>query len=176
MRNSRTSSSGSERRLSAIICVLLLVSGCQALLINPRGHMVPEDKRIAIPDSGEWTGVYKTEDLVLTYKMVRTAGQLNISGRIQFTRRIAENFPVIGYFHLDAIPTDAQGKAQDMAGLTSVTSYNTEYMTPSDPPLAFNTSIMVSENTRSLAFSYTGKAYDPTEDGGGTDFWEYPFN
>jgi hypothetical protein len=163
-------------KLLIVMCGLFSMAGCQSLLINPAGHMVQEDKRISIPDSREWTGVYKNEDLVLTYKMVRTAGQLNISGSIQFTRRIAENFPVIGYFHLDAIPVDAQGRAQDMAGLVSVSNYYTEYITPSDPPLAFNTPIMVSQDTRSIAFSYTGQAYDPTDNGGGgMDFWEYPF-
>jgi hypothetical protein len=154
---------------------ICFISGCQSLLINPIGHMVQEDKRIPIPESGESIGVYKNEDLVLTYKMVRGAGQLNISGKIQFTRRIAENFPLISYFHLDAIPVDAQGKAQGMVGLTSVSNYYTEYTTPSDPPITFNTSIMVSENARFVAFSYTARAYDPTDNGGGMDFWEYPF-
>jgi hypothetical protein len=177
MRDTTTSSTGSRSRLLVVICALFFICSCQALLINPRGHMVQEDKRISIPDSGESTGVYKNEDLVLAYKMVRTADRLNISGRIQFTRRIAENFPLVRYFHLDAILVDTQGKAQYMAGLTSVSNYYSEYITPSDPPITFNTPITVSENTKSIAFSYTGKAYDPTEDGGGgTDFWEYPFN
>jgi hypothetical protein len=150
-------------------------AGCQTLLINPVGRTVPENKRLALRDSGEWTGTYQNEDLVLTYIMRRTAGLLNISGRIQFTRRIAENFPVVVYFHLDAILIDSQGRALTMTGLTSVSNYSTEYITPSDPPFTFNARISIPENAESLAFSYTGQAYDPTEHGGPTDFWEYPF-
>jgi hypothetical protein len=166
---------GKRTNLLSIMCGLLFMCGCQSLLINPVGHMVQQEKRISIPDSGEWTGVYKNEDVVLSYKMVRTAAILHISGRIQFTRRIAENFPVIGYFHVDAIPIDPQGKALGMAGLTSVSNYYTEYITPSDPPLTFSATISMPEKAESLAFSYTGQAYDPTQDGGGMDFWEYPF-
>jgi len=163
-------------KLLAAVYILSFMAGCQTLLFNPIGRMVPENKRISLRDSGEWTGVFKNEDMILTYKMVRASGILNISGTIHFTRRIAENFPVIGYFHLDAIPIDTQGKSLGMAGLTSVSYYYTEYITPSSPPLTFNTSISIPDSCGSMAFSYTGKAYDPADhDGGGMDFWEYPF-
>ena len=175
MKDSKISNAASKGRLLAIICAAVLVFGCQTLSFDPRGHTVPEAKRIAIPDSGEKLGVYKNEDLTLTYKMTRTPGLLTISGEIRFADRIAENFPVIQYFHLDAILIDAQGKVQDMAGLTTAAYYHSEYVTPSDYPPTFNTPITVTENTKSVAFSYTGRAFDATgSDGGGMDFWEYP--
>jgi hypothetical protein len=175
MKALKTSNAANKGRLLAIMCVTVLVFGCQTLSFDPRGHTVPEAKRIAIPGSGEQRGIYRTEDLTLTYKMVRTPGLLTISGEIHFADRIAENFPVIQYFHLDAILIDAQGKVQNMAGLTSTAYYHTEYITPSDYPPTFNTPITVTENTKSVAFSYTGKAFDATgSDGGGMDFWEYP--
>lgn len=158
-----------------LIGAVLLLFGCQFLIFDPRGHLVPEEKRITIPDSGEQTGVFKNEDLTLAYKMVRTPGQLRISGDLRFTDRISESFSIVDYFHLGAMLLDEQGKILDIAGLTSVTLYRTQYATIPDYPLTFSTLVMLRENTRSLAFHYTGKAHEPGEpDGGSMDFWEYP--
>ncbi len=160
--------------LAAIWAVVLLF-GCQTLSFDPRGRSVPEAQRIPIPESGERIGVYKTEDLTLKYKMVKSPGQLRISGEIRFTDRIGENFPLIPYFHLAAILIDVQGKVVSMAGLTSEVNYRTQYAALPDYPATFNTTIAVTENIASVAFSYTGKAYDNSDaDGGSMDFWEYP--
>jgi len=175
METLKISSAASKGKLLTIVCVAVLVFGCQPLLFDLRGHTVPEAKRIAIPDSREKLGVYNNEDITLTYKMTRTPGLLIISGEIHFADRIAENFPVIQYFHLDAILIDAQGKVRDVTGVTTFGYYHTEYVTPSDYPPTFNTPITVPENTQSIAFSYTGRAFDATGSGvGGMDFWEYP--
>ena len=98
----------------ALLGAVLLLLGCQSLIFDPRGHQVPEDKRITIPDSGEQAGVYKNEDLRVAYKMVRAPGQLRISGEIRFADRISESFPVIQYFNLGAMLLDGQGKILDM--------------------------------------------------------------
>ena len=159
----------------ATIWAMVLLFGCQTLILDPRGHSVPEEKWIPIPESGERIGVYKTEDLTLAYKMVKSPGQLRISGEMRFADRIAESFPLIVYFHLAAILLDAQGKVLSMPGLTSAANYQTQYATVPDYPLTFTTTIPVSENTTSVAFSYTGKAYDGSDpEGGSIDFWEYP--
>ena len=159
----------------ALTGAFLLLFGCQSMIFDPRGHLVPEDKRIALPDSGEQTGVFRNEDLTIAYKMVRAPGQLRFSGEIRFTDRIAENFPIIKYFHLGTMLLDDQGKILEMANLASVTYYQTQYAMIPDYPLAFNTQLALSGNTRSIAFNYTGNAYDPAgPDGGMMDFWEYP--
>jgi len=175
MKNSTARYEKSRGILLVIICLALIQSGCQTLSFDPRGRTVPEAKRIALQESGESRGIYKTDDLTLTYKMARAPGKLTITGEIHFADRVIENFPVIQYFHLDAILIDAQGKVQDIVGLISASFYRSEYILLSDPPLAFNTSLTVGESTKSIAFSYTGKGIDPTERAGGSmDFWEYP--
>ncbi len=175
MRDKTTSSANRQGWVHLLLCAVLFASGCQPLLTNLRDYMVPEGKRIAIPESGDRSGTYETEDLTVTYRMIKMEGYLNLSGGVVFARRISANFPLVTTFHLNAIRTDAQGKVQDMVGLMSVAYYYTEYITPSSPPLFFNTMIPISESTRFIAFSYTGQAFDPTEhDGGGMDFWEYP--
>lgn len=71
MQEATTSARGEKWLLLLVVGVLLAVTGCQTLLTDPRGRMVPEDKRIALPDAGERTGDYKTEDLVLTVNLFR---------------------------------------------------------------------------------------------------------
>lgn len=158
----------------ALIGVVVLLFGCQSLIFDPRGHLVPQDRRITIPDSGEQAGVFENEDLRLAYKMIRTPGQLRILGSLGFTDRISRNFPLVRYFHLGVMLLDDQGRILDMANLTTVSFYRTQYATIPDYPLAFSALISLRENTRSIAFNYTGNAYDPTLDGGMMDFWEYP--
>lgn len=161
--------------LLAAIWAMVLLFGCQTLSFDPRGRFVPEAQRIPIPESGERVGTYKTEDLTVTYKMVKSSGLLKISGEIRFADRIAEGFPLIHTFHLGAILIDFQGKVMSMAGLTTEANYRTQYATLPDYPATFNTLIPVTENIASVAFSYTGKAYDSSDpDGGSIDFWEYP--
>jgi hypothetical protein len=73
MGHSTTLSKKPKSKLLLLVYAFIRVSGCQSLLINPIGHMVAEDKRITIPDSGEQTGVYKTGDLVIISKLIKTA-------------------------------------------------------------------------------------------------------
>jgi hypothetical protein len=175
MKKSNLTDALTKAGLFAVVGVALLAAGCQSILFDLRGRVVPEAKRITIPESGQQTGDYKNEDLTLKYKMARGLGLLTISGEIRFTDRIAGNFPIIQYFHLEVMLVDAQGKILNTAGLASVAYYRTQYALGPDYPLAFNTSVTLPETTRSIAFNYTGKAYDPSEaDGGSMDFWEYP--
>jgi hypothetical protein len=109
------------------------------------------------------------KDLTLNYKFVRNNSRLRISGSIQFADRITKSYLVIQYFHLDAIPVDAQGKILDMIGLTSAAGVNTIF----DHSLEFNSILILPSNTEAIVFSYRGRTYG-MKDSGSMDFWEYP--
>jgi hypothetical protein len=167
--------SGSKAKLLIIMAAVLVISGCRSIIFDPRGHLVPEKKRIALPETGERAGVFDTEDLRFAYNLAMTPRQLIISGRLYFTDRVAENFPLIQYFHLSVILIDAQGRILNMVGLISAAYHRTQYALIADSPFAFKTSVAIDEKTSAIAFSYTGRAYDNTEPAGGSmDFWEYP--
>lgn len=160
----------------ALIGMILLMCGCRSLIFDPRGHLVPEEKWIAVPETGAETGVFENEDLTITYKMVRNSGELRILGEIRFADRISKNFPTIQYFHLGALLLNDQGRIIEISNLASVAFYKTQYATIPDYPLVFNTVLRVAGNTRFIAFQYTGRGLDMGDpEGGGTmDFWEYP--
>jgi hypothetical protein len=159
-------------RLFGSMLVMLVMLGCQSLSFNPRGRSVPESSWIALPRAGEYSTTWTNDDLTLDYKFVRDIRQLKISGSIQFADRITNSFRIIQYFHLDAIPVDAQGKVLDMIGLCSDADVNTLL----DHSLDFSRILTLPANTAAIAFSYRGRAYegDGGDGGGIMDFWEYP--
>jgi hypothetical protein len=153
-----------------MISVVLL--GCQSASFAPMGHMVPEDKRLLLSQSGDQSGTWRTEDLILDYKYDRYQDQLSISGTIRFAGRITNNYATVQYFHLDAIPVEAQGKVLDMISLTTAGDINTLY----EGPVDFYKILTLPPNTTAIAFSYRGRAYGSGSyfDGGFMDFWDYP--
>jgi hypothetical protein len=156
-------------RLLGCMLVTVLMFGCQSLSFDPKGHTVPESRWIKPPTAGEYSGTWTNDDLTLNYRFVRNQSQLRISGSIRFADRITNSFHTIQYFHLDAIPVDAEGKVLDMIGLTSAAAINTIF----DHSLDFNTILTLPSNTEAIVFSYRGRAHG-TNNGDIMDFWEYP--
>jgi hypothetical protein len=155
--------------LLGCMVVMVCMFGCQGLSFDPKGHTAPESRWIALPATGELSGTWTNEDLKLDYKFVRNQSQLGIFGSIRFADRITNSFHIIQYFHLDAIPVDAEGKVLAMVGLTSVSGFNTIF----EHSLDFNTILILPSNTAAIVFSYRGRAYG-TNNGDIMDFWEYP--
>ena len=159
-------------KLPSLILISVILWGCQSLTVDPKGHTVPEADWILLSQSGNQSGRWQSEDLVLDYKYDRDHSQLSIYGIVHFTERITGNFPAVQYFHLDAIPVDAGGRVLDMIGLTSAGDVNMLY----DGPIDFNRILTLPPNTAAIAFSYRGRAYggDLGFGGGYMDFWIYP--
>jgi hypothetical protein len=163
--------SGCGKLLTLILASSILL-GCQSLNLAPIGHTVPQDKWILLSQAGDQSGVWQSKDLVLNYKYDRDHSQVYISGVIRFGGLIMNHYELIQYFHLDAIPVDAQGKVLDMIALTTAGEMNTLY----DGPIDFNKILTLPANTAAIAFSYRGRASGGGSyfDGGYADFWEYP--
>lgn len=159
-------------RLISLILVVILLVGCRSLSFDPRGHTVPEAKRIALPQSGDYSSIYDNGDFDLTYKISVNQSQRGIYGKLRFNERITYNFYIIRYFHLELVALDADGKVLEMIPLTTVGNLNAIF----SGPLEFNRTFAWPSNTVAIAFSYTGQAWgDGTGDGGDVmDFWEYP--
>jgi hypothetical protein len=163
--------SGCGKLLSLILTSIILL-GCQSLNVAPTGHTVPQNKWILLSQAGNQSGIWQTEDLILDYQYDRDHSQFYISGVIRFAGPIRNQFEIVQYFHLDAIPVDSQGKVLDMIGLTSAGEMNLL----NDGPIEFNKTLTLPANTTAIAFSYRGRASGGGSyfDGGYADFWEYP--
>jgi hypothetical protein len=172
MEDSQKAFGSHYRRMILVILAMVFVVGCQSLSFDPRGHTVPEAKRISLPESGDYSGTYDNGDFGLAYKLARNQGQASISGRLRFDERITYSYYIIRYFHLDLIALGAEGKVLEMIPLTTVGNLNAIF----DDSVEFNKAFTFPPNTVAMAFSYTGKACgDGSGDGGDVmDFWEYP--
>jgi hypothetical protein len=161
-----------REKLPSLVLISVVLLGCQSLNVAPIGHTVPQNKWIFLSQSGDQSGIWQSEDLILDYKYDRDHSQLYISGVIRFASPVRNQFQIVQYFHLDAIPVDAQGKVLDMIALTSAGEINTLY----DGPIDFNKILTLPANTAAIAFSYRGRASGGGSyfAGGFADFWEYP--
>jgi hypothetical protein len=172
MRNLTEAFASSCWKLPNLILIGVFLLGCQGAAFQPIGRTVPESKWIVLSQSGDQSGTWQNEDLLLDYKYDRYQSQMSISGVIRFAGRIINNYTVIQYFHLDAIAVDAQGRVLEMIGLTTAGDVNSLY----DGPVDFYKILTLPPNTAAIAFSYQGRAQGSGSyfDGGYMDFWEYP--
>jgi hypothetical protein len=159
-------------KLLTLVLINVILLGCQSVSLTPIGHTVPENRWILLSQSGDQSGTWQSEDLILDYKYDRYQDHLSISGIIRFAGRIMNNYGIVQYFHLDAIPVDSQGKVLGMIGLTTAGDLNTMY----DDRVDFYKILTLPPNTTAIAFSYRGRAYGSGSgfDGGFMDFWDYP--
>ena len=162
-------------RVISVILAMVFMVGCQSLSFDPKGHTVPEAKRISLTEftqTGDYSGTFDNGDFDLVYKLVRNQGQTNISGKLRFDERITYSYYIIQYFHLDVVALDTDGKVLEMIPVTTVGNLNAIF----DGPVEFSKVLAFPPNTVAMAFSYTGKACgDGSGDGGDVmDFWEYP--
>jgi len=160
-----------RKRFSALICIVVFVGGCQGALFSYRGGTVKQADRLPILAGGEHVASWKAYDLTVNYQYVRNQDELKISGVVEFTDQLKNNFLLIKYFHLDGIFLDSQGKVLAEKGLVSDSRFN------STNSLSFSSALKLPKDAVSMAFSYTGDALTGSDDGGNFNFfWAYPFS
>ena len=157
-------------------CVLLLLagvllSGCQGVFLTSSGRLVPPRDRINLAGAGEQAGSWQTRDLLIHYKYVRTADQLQISGDMQFGDYLRKVFPFIIYFHSGVLLLNDQGRVLATKNLATTNSY-----ADSSTLVPFRVTYALPPGTTAIAFTYTGQARSiSSNDGGvGTSFYYYP--
>jgi hypothetical protein len=147
------------------------LGGCQGSLLNTqeRGQRVKDGKQIQLSQSGEQTGQYRTEDLAIDYRYSRTGDKLQLSGTVRFNNSFQLMFPTVNAFSLALVLADTQGMILDQQGITTANGQK-----PTEP-LSFSKTLVISSQTQSMAFRYTGVAYGGGSDKSRMNFWDVPF-
>ena len=148
--------------------------GCQTLATTAVGKMVDQDSWIPLKAGGPQIGTWDGPDVTVKYNYVRAGDNLNLKGEVRYASRIADNFTLIQYFHLDVLFVDSQGKVLDEQPFASDAF---ETLTPRalDPTVPFSREVILPVNTEAMAFSYKGQAISSGDGTGGPlYFWEYP--
>ena len=160
-----------NKRLSALILLVMCLNGCQGTLSGFKAGTVKEADRLPIMAEGEHSAFWKGYDLTVNYQYVRNRDELKISGAVEFADQFKNNFLLIKYFHLDGIFLDSEGRVLAVSGLVSGSRLYSE------DALSFSRLLKLPDHTVSIAFSYTGDALTGGDDGGSFNyFWTYPIN
>lgn len=158
-------------RTVGLLLPVIALLGCQAISLGPGGRVSEED-RISLVQSGKASGSWSTRDLMVDYRYVRSAGKLDLSGRVIFSSVVTGNFSLINYFHLDAIFLDEKGNVIEMAGLLSSANSDPNSVEP------FSVALSFPAGASFIAFSYQGQAHESSDGGGGSwsYIWHYPIH
>ena len=152
---------------------IVLLTGCQGILLTYKGAIVREGYLIALTDGTQRSGFYQSSDLTIEYRWVRSGNELLLSGLVKFTPRIRNGFNLISYFNLSLFFTDAQGKILEDRRIGAPGSGD-----PNDP-MHLSEKLLLPPGTANMAFSYSGQARfsgsgGKGDGGGDMPFWQVP--
>lgn len=157
-----------------LICTL---TACQSRFLTYEGAMAKEESRVPLLDGGPHIGSWKTLDLQMEYRYVRTPDSLQIAGDLEFDSSLQFGFTTMERFYLRVNFLDTEGKVLESRAVVT-SSYRKMIK-----KLTFERDLELPAGTRGMAFSYKGRVRDV---GGGTDsetggqtewyFWRAPFH
>jgi hypothetical protein len=117
-----------------------------------QGQTLNPANLIALNAQGQ-QGQFNGPHVSVNYSYVRTGGDMQLTGNVQFGMTIQANYAGVQSFNLSLALVDARGNVLGEQGL--IRSF---YSNVGDT-LNFNTSVAVPPQTAFMAFTYSGQAY-----------------
>ena len=150
--------------------VLLILLTAGAFKVEGQGKTINPANQVALNAQGQQSGQFNAPDLTVNYTYVRTGGDMQLTGNIQFGMTIQANYAVVQTFQLGLALADAQGNVLGQRGLA------TAYASNVGDTINFSSSVAIPPQTAAMAFTYTGQAYAAGPGGPDpTNFYFYPF-
>jgi len=157
-------------RLGCSFSMLLILIMAGAFKVYGQGQTLNPAYQIVLNPQGQQSAQFNAPDLTVNYTYVRSGGNMQLTGNVQFGMTIQANYAIVQTFQLGLALADAQGNVLGQQGLATSYDHNVS------DTINFSTSVAVPAQTASMAFTYTGQAYE--EGSGGpdpTNFYFYPF-
>jgi hypothetical protein len=151
-----------------VLCFLFLSSGCQTTSSYSKTAVIAQEDRVPVPQ-GKETGTWNGKDLSVDYRYSREAGQIDLSGTVNFADHMTLGYVLLHDFRLGVIFTDEKGSVLEMKGLATDRG--------SFKPIPFHVSLSVPISASTMSFSYQGTAIEGGNDSGGggvSRFWQNP--
>ncbi len=156
-------------RISSSFSVLLILLMAGALGVYAQGKTLDPAYQIALNPQGD-QGQFNGPHLSVNYSYVRSGGNMQLTGNVQFGMTIQANYAGVQSFNLGLALADSRGNVLGEQGLTSA------FYSNAGDTINFNTSVAVPPQTAFMAFTYSGQAYAAGP--GGPDpinLWFSPF-
>lgn len=157
----------------------LFVLSCAALFLLSLGVVSSADaaklrpsSEIAVSAGGQVGGQYKTEYFTVDYSYVRVGDTFNISGSVQFSDTVRQNWNTLRDFFLALDFADQQGNLIQEHGLSVPGFVNLN----SEVPISFKNSFRIPSQAAYMAFKATGETVGGGAGSGNspTNFWVDP--
>jgi hypothetical protein len=151
-----------------VLCSFFLLNACQTTSLYSKTAVVSQEDRVAIPQGNE-TGTWRGKDLSVNYRYSREAGQIDLSGTVNFEEHMTLGYVLLNDFRLSAIFTNEKGRIIETKGLATDRG--------SIGPIPFRVRLSVPVSASAMSFSYQGTAIEGGNDGGGggiSRFWQGP--
>ena len=150
-----------------ILTSTLLLTSCA---LNYKGSTVSLGSRIILNNNEQdQNKTWQSDDISMNYSYHLKSNQLTLSGTAKFTNHIIYNFDILDEFQLSVLLLDSNGKILEMKGLYSASNQQ------KPDGFSFNRTITMSENTKEIAFTYTGSVQEEGNQGNiSTQFWKLP--
>jgi len=161
-------------KLFLLMLLGILVTGfwaCQHAGFSYRGGMTSKADRISIVDEGTQQGTWETPDLTLAYEYTRSRDDLDLRGRISFSRHLIYGYNTLERFTVQANFAGPEGKILDSVMLL-VAGRNVDL-----EAMSFSRDFTLPPGSEYMVFSYRGRAKGSGGDQEGSvswDFWKTP--
>ena len=162
------------RHIQAILCIMITagaISACSPMLFTYKGAKVTHENHTILLKQGEQQGVWKTNELALTYQYQITPGTLKLAGTTELVGGFALGFSRIKQLAVYLLFLDKQGIV-----LESPLIYSAGIDRAIDTiPMNFERIIPVPEGAQAISFAYEGELRESgTEDSTSYSIWNSP--
>lgn len=157
---------------SVLLVLALTVSFLlfQGLSSEASAKQIRQSSEIPFIPAGQQGGQYQTEYFTVNYSYTRVADKFNISGTLQFSDMVQQNWNTIQTFYLGLVFADSQGNVLREHGLSTPGYVNLDM----EAPVKFKNSFAVPAGAAYMAFKATGQAIGDGPGNDSTPFWVDP--
>jgi hypothetical protein len=154
-----------------LMMAAFIIAGCGGKLFTYKGDKVTQKNFMVLLKDGDQQGVWKTNELAITYQYQMTPETLKIVGTTELLGGFAIGFSWIKYLAVYLLFLDDQGIVIENALIYSAGNHR-----PIDTiPMAFEKTIPIPEGARTISFAYEGELTGSgTEDQTAYNIWFSP--
>ncbi|MBI5591361.1 MAG: hypothetical protein HY881_12855 [Deltaproteobacteria bacterium] len=139
-------------KITFLMIVALTIAGCGGSLLTYKGNKVTQRDLMVLLKDGNQQGVWKTNELAITYQYQMTPETLNFTGNTKLVGGFALGFRRITRLSVYLLFLDNQGIVLDNVLIYSLGSHHATDGIPMD----FENTIPIPAGARTISFAYEG--------------------
>ena len=155
-----------------VLCSFIALAGCSGNLLSYRGKTVTQPYNVLDLKDGDQQGVWKTNDLSISYRYRFVNGTLKISGEVALPGGLVTGFNAVDRLVVELLLLNNDHTVIDNVNIYVADRFHsTRYI-----PMEFDAAVPVPPGVESVSFTYDGRLSDSAgvDEGTSFDFWYFP--